>query len=131
VNESPCSFIVGGWGGGVVGISSLDGLDAASNETSRFESLRPGRWYKIRLRVKEQGLMAWIDNTQMVGVETKNRKIGIRQEVELSRPLGISCYSTVSGLRDIKVRALTKAEAEAPITPSEPTKDEEPKPKSK
>ena len=123
IKDDPCSFIVGGWGGGVVGISSLDGLDAANNETSRYESFQKGRWYKIRLRVSEKGLMSWIDEKQVVGVETKGRKISIRHEVELSRPLGISCYSTVAGIKDIKIRELTKAEAEAPIKTPELPKD--------
>ncbi len=131
VKDDPCSFIVGGWGGGVVGISSLDGLDAANNETSRYESFQKGRWYKIRLRVTEKGLMGWIDEKQVVGVETKGRKISIRHEVELSRPLGVSCYSTVSGLKEIKLRTLTKAEAEAAITAPELPKEEESKPAKK
>ncbi len=123
IKETPCSFIVGGWGGGVVGISSLDGLDAANNETSRYESFEKGRWYKIRLRVSEKGLMGWIDDKQVIGVETKGRKISIRAEVELSRPLGVACYSTVSGLKEIKVRDLTPAEIDDPISPAEVTKD--------
>ena len=75
VNEDPCSLIIGGWGGGVVGISSLNGLDAANNETVRFESFNTGEWYKIRLRVSEVGLMAWIDDTQVVSVATKGKKL--------------------------------------------------------
>lgn len=117
VKDDPCSFIVGGWGGGVVGISSLDGLDAANNETARYESFDKGRWYKIRLRVSDNGLMGWIDDKQVVGVETKGRKISIRPEVELSRPLGISCYSTVAGLKEIQIRDLTSEESKAAITP--------------
>ncbi|MBS0205543.1 MAG: DUF1080 domain-containing protein [Planctomycetes bacterium] len=117
VKDDPCSLIIGGWGGGVVGISSLDGQDAANNETACFESFDRGKWYKIRMRVSEQGLMAWIDDKQVVGVETKGRKIGIRPEVELSRPLGVSCYATVAGLKDIQIRDLTPEEAKAPITP--------------
>ncbi|MBM4075144.1 MAG: DUF1080 domain-containing protein [Planctomycetes bacterium] len=119
VGEFPCSFIIGGWGGGVVGISSLDGLDAANNETARYESFESEKWYKIRLRVTKKGLMGWIDDKQVVGVETKGRKISIRHEVELSRPFGISCYSTVSGLKEIKIRKLTPEEAAAPITTPE------------
>lgn len=119
INESPCSLIVGGWGGGVVGISSLDGLDAANNETARYESFESGQWYKIRLRVSEIGLMAWIDDKQVVSVETKGKRISIRGEVEPSLPFGISCYATQAGLKDIKIRSLTTEEAQAPLTPAE------------
>lgn len=119
VNDDPCSLIIGGWGGGVVGISSLNGLDAANNETARYESFETGEWYKIRLRVSEIGLMAWIDDKQVVSVETKGKKISIRGEVEASRPFGISCYATVSGLKDIKIRELAEEEAKDALTPAD------------
>ena len=117
VKDDPCSFIVGGWNGGVVGLSSLDGKDAARNETARFMTFENKRWYKIRVRVSERGITAWIDDKQVVGVETKGRKIGIRSEVEASRPLGISCYNTVAGIKDIQIRPLTPDEAKASINP--------------
>jgi hypothetical protein len=119
VNEDPCSLIIGGWGGGLVGISSLNGLDAANNETARFESFDRKKWYNIRLRVTEIGLMAWIDDKQVVSVATKGKKISIRSEVEASRPFGISCFATTAGLKDIKVRKLTADEAIAPLTPAD------------
>jgi hypothetical protein len=122
VNDDPCSLIVGGWGGGVVGISSLDGLDAANNETGCYESFDRGEWYAIRLRVTDLGLMAWIGDKQVVSVATKGRKISIRGEVEPSRPFGISCYATVAGLKDIKIRKLTDEEARAALTPTDTKK---------
>lgn len=118
VKDDPCSLIVGGWGGSLVGISSLDGLDASNNETARIMSFDKNRWYKIRLRVSEKGLMGWIDDKQVVGVETKGRKIGIRSEVELSRPFGIACFATIAGLKDIRIRDLTPEESKAEITPA-------------
>ena len=123
VNDDPCSLIIGGWGGGVVGISSLDGLDASSNETARYESFEKGQWYKVRMRVSEIGLMAWIDNKQVVSVETKGKKISIRHEVDPSRPFGICCYATKAGLKDIKIRELSKAEAAAPLTKADDNKE--------
>ncbi len=116
INDDPCSLIIGGWGGGVVGISSLDGLDAANNETARYESFERGEWYRIRLRVSDLGLMAWIGDKQVVSVATKGKKISIRGEVDPSRPFGISCYATMSGLKEIKIRDLTPDEAKAPLT---------------
>lgn len=129
VNNDPCSLIVGGWGGGTVGISSLEGLDAANNETGRYESFEQGEWYKIRLRVSKVGLMAWIDDKQVVSVPTKGRKISIRGEVEPSRPFGISCYATVAGLKDIKIRKLTEEESEDALTPADESRESKPKKK--
>jgi hypothetical protein len=34
VKDSHCSLILGGWGGGVCGISSLNGMDASENQTT-------------------------------------------------------------------------------------------------
>lgn len=109
VGDSPCSFIVGGWGGGVVGLSSLDGSDASENETTKYQEFENKRWYKVRLRVTKDKIEAWLDDKQMVDVETKDRRISIRPEVELSRPVGISCFASTAALRDIKVRSLVDA----------------------
>jgi hypothetical protein len=106
VKEDPCSFIVGGWGGGVVGLSSLDGQDAANNDTTRYMSFDNGKWYALRVRVTETNLQCWIDSDIVVDVETKDRRISIRSEVEASRPLGIASWSTTAALRNIRLRKL-------------------------
>ena len=49
VGKDPCSFIVGGWGGGVVGLSSVDSEDAAHNETTKYMKFENGRWYRVRV----------------------------------------------------------------------------------
>jgi acetyl esterase/lipase len=106
VGSSPCSLIVGGWGGSVVGLSSLDGQDAAHNETTRSMTFKQGVWYRIRLRVTSERIQAWIDDKPLVDVATKDRKISIRLEVERSKPLGIASWCTTAALREIKFRRL-------------------------
>ena len=59
----------------------------------------------------EHKIEAWIDQQKQVDVDTTGKKISIRPEVEKSRPLGISCYSTTAGLRNIRWRSLEPAEA--------------------
>ncbi|MCB1093872.1 MAG: hypothetical protein KDL87_20195, partial [Verrucomicrobiae bacterium] len=50
VKESHATFVIGGWGGGVVGVSSVDDLDASENETMNIEGFENNVWYHIRVR---------------------------------------------------------------------------------
>jgi hypothetical protein len=107
VGDSFCSLIVGGWGGSLVGISSLDGMDASENETTKFVDFQQSRWYRIRLRVTEGRIEGWIDQKKMVDVVTTDTKISLRPgEIELSKPMGIACWQTTAALREIKFRKL-------------------------
>ncbi len=106
--DDPCTFIVGGWGGGVIGLSSIDGSDASENETTRYREFTNGKWHKVRVRVTPDKIEAWLDGKQMADVQTEGRRISIRPEVDLSRPLGISCFATTAALRHITVQPLAK-----------------------
>jgi len=106
VGASHCSLILGGWGGTTVGLSSIDGLDASENETTRQMRFEDTRWYGVRVAVSATHIRAWLDDTPIVAVATTGRRIGIRPEVDASRPLGIASYRTRAGLRDIRLRAL-------------------------
>jgi hypothetical protein len=106
VGTNPCSLIVGGWGGAVVGLSSLDGEDAANNETTKVRQFQKGRWYTVKVRVEPSKIQAWIDGEKYVDVITTDRKISIRAEVELSKPLGVASWSTRAALRNIRIRKL-------------------------
>ena len=108
--DSHFSLIVGGWGGGLVGLSSLDNDDAANNETSSFLSVKDGKWYRIRLEVRKQQIRAWIDNECIVNCQVRGRKVSTRPEVDLSKPLGISTYQTTAALRGIELRVLQSEE---------------------
>jgi hypothetical protein len=105
--DSHCTLIVGGWGGGLVGISSLDGMDASENETTKYMNFEQGRWYRIRLRITEGRLEGWIDNEKLINVLTKDRKISLRPgDIEMSKPLGVACWQTSAALREIKYRRI-------------------------
>lgn len=105
VSNSFCTLIVGGWGGSLVGISSLDGQDASENETTKFLNFEQGKWYRIRLRVTASRIEAWIDKEKFVNVDTTDRSISLRPgEIESSKPFGIASYQTTAALREIKVR---------------------------
>ena len=105
VGDSHCSFIVGGWGGGIVGISSIDSMDASENETTKFMNFDKDRWYRIRVRVTPKTIEAWIDDEQMVDQSIVDRRVNVRPgEIELSEPFGIAAWQTASALRNIRIR---------------------------
>jgi 3-keto-disaccharide hydrolase len=106
VGESFCSLILGGWGGSVVGLSSINFLDASENETSQSMEFENGRWYTVRIRVTPEKIQAWLDDRQIIDQALKDNKIGVRIEVEPSKPLGIATWKTTGALRDIKLRRL-------------------------
>jgi hypothetical protein len=108
VGKSPCTLIVGGWGGATVGLSSIDGMDAAENETTKIISFEKDRWYHIRLIVTDKNIKSWIDTVKVVDFTIGNKKLSIRPEVELSRPFGISAWTTTAALRNIRLRRLTQ-----------------------
>jgi hypothetical protein len=112
VGRSAATFVVGGWGGTVVGISSLDRIDAAENETSRTREFAPNRWYRIRVRVTDAHLEAWIDDEPIVDVALKDRVVSLRPgEIQRSLPLGIATYMTRAAVRGMRIRRLSSAEA--------------------
>jgi len=106
VRDEFCTLIVGGWGGTVVGLSSIDGLDASENSWSRMKTFKNGRWYHIRLRVTDQAITAWIDDYKIVDFPIEDHSLSVRSEVELSKPFGITSWKTTAALRKICLRKL-------------------------
>lgn len=112
VEESHCSFVVGGWGGSVVGLSSVDGEYAIDNKTCRFMTFKKGQWYDIRLRVTKTRVTAWIDEKPVVDQETTGHKLALHPAVLKSRPFGLTSYSTSAALRKVELRKLTEEESQ-------------------
>lgn len=103
VGNDPCSLIIGGWGGTVVGLSSINGFDASENETTSNHHFEKERWYKIKLKVSTDSIEAWIDDTNVVSFNIDGKHISIRPEVELSRPFGIASWKTTAAIKNIRV----------------------------
>ncbi|MGH9374397.1 MAG: 3-keto-disaccharide hydrolase [Vicinamibacterales bacterium] len=106
VADSFCSLILGGWGGEIVGLSSVNGMDASENETSQSITFESGRWYSVRIRVTPAKIEAWLDERQIINQDLEGNKIETRFEMEPSYPLGVASWRTKSALRDIRLRRL-------------------------
>jgi hypothetical protein len=107
VNDKHVTFIAGGWGGSVVGISNVNGENASENETTTFRNFKSGQWYRIRVRVSKTKLEAWVDNEQVVDLELEGKSLDMRiGEIESSMPFGIATWRTGAEVKDIRWRKL-------------------------
>jgi len=98
---------LGGWGGDIVGISSIDGWDASDNETRGYFTFENSRWYAFHLQVTEDRIQAWIEGQRVVNAEIRGRAIGLRiGDIKLSTPLGFASYNTTGGIRKIEYRPI-------------------------
>jgi hypothetical protein len=106
VGDGACSLIVGGWGGTVVGLSSIDGLDASQNATTTAGDFESNRWYAIRVRVTPRRIVCFIGDKPVVDQAVEGHTFDVRSEMLPARPLGIATYATAASLRNLRWRSL-------------------------
>ena len=103
--DSHATLILGGWGGSLIGISSIDDFDASENETGDAYIFEDKQWYDIRLLVTDAELKVLIDGETVIDVEVAGRKVAMRVgEIEMSAPLGITTYGTTGEFKDMVLR---------------------------
>lgn len=112
VKRTYCSLIVGGWGGALVGLSSLDQQDASENETQKIMSFKQDQWYPIRLQVLDDRIVVFIGDKKVIDQSIVKRVISIRPEVDLSKPLGFCTWETRAALRNIALRKISTTRAQ-------------------
>jgi len=110
VGKSFITLVNGGWGGSVTGLSSLDGMDASENETTRSVRYQENIWYRFRIRVTGKMIRGWIDGKEIVAVNHQDRRVGTRIETRRNQPLGFATWETRAALRNIEIRPLSAEE---------------------
>jgi hypothetical protein len=101
------TFVLGGWGGGLVGLSNVNGNDAANNEYSTAKDFPRGQWFHVRLRVTDKRIQGWIgEGDPVLDVDTTDKQISTRADIDLAKPLGLSSYQTTAAYKNIKLRKL-------------------------
>ncbi|UUO08232.1 DUF1080 domain-containing protein [Blastopirellula sp. J2-11] len=106
INDEYCTMVIGGWGGGVTGLSNVDDLSAIENGATGYQEFKNDQWYKIRLRVTPESITAWIDGDSIFNVKTAGAKFSIWWEQEPMRPLGIATWNTSAALRNLELKKL-------------------------
>jgi len=106
VEDSFVTFLAGGWGGNVCGISCVNYYDASDNETTMKRNFENNRWFHFRVRVTGGKIQCWIDKKQYVDLDTRGKTLDMRMEVDKSKPLGIASWQTGSAIKNIRLTKL-------------------------
>jgi hypothetical protein len=113
VGRSYITLVNGGWGGFVTGLSSLNGMDASENETTRSYRFENKTWYRFRVRVTDEAIRCSVDDKEIIAVEHREKHVGTRVETRSSEPLGFAAWKSGGALRNIAIRPLTPVEIAA------------------
>ncbi|MCA9184464.1 MAG: hypothetical protein R3E01_05815 [Pirellulaceae bacterium] len=105
-HDTHFTLVIGGWGGSVIGISNVDHESAIENETTTSWDFVNDRWYRIRLRVTEESIEAWIDDERAVKLDPRHRELSIWWEQQPTRPLGIFTWKTSAAYCNASIKSV-------------------------
>lgn len=118
VKESYCTFVNSGWGGAITGLSSIDGSDASENSFSTYFEYKDNTWYQFRIRITNKMIQVWITpqdkegnweaEQSVIELETDDRTLSTRYEMDKYKPLGFCTYATEGQLRNIEYRKVVE-----------------------
>jgi len=111
IETNYCTIIIGGWGGNLCGISSVDYLDASENQWSENTTLENERWYTLRVRVTPGVLQVFLDETLYTArVEGPPSRFSLRSgsDIDKTGPLGLATYRTKARWRHFTLTPITE-----------------------
>jgi hypothetical protein len=110
VAQTHLTLVLGGWGGALCGLSTLDGQDASQNETKSFRKFERNRPYDLKIEVRRERVVALLDGEPLLDVTLSGRTAALRTEMLPSRPLGIATYNTSAVISALEWRTLPQPE---------------------
>jgi hypothetical protein len=99
------TLVVGGWGGSVCGLSSIDDNDASGNETTTYIHFKDNQWYPVQLRVTTDSIRAVIGTVKVVDIATAGKKINLRGGT-FAPGLTLCTYLTTGEIRNLRLKRL-------------------------
>ena len=110
IGDTCVTLINGGWGGAVLGISSVDDMDASQNSTTSYYNFKNDKWYRFRIQVTKRTLRVWVDGEKEIDYVVEGRRLGTRFEVSRCEPFGLTSWISKGAIKVVRFRALTDAE---------------------
>ncbi len=104
VGEPRCALWVGAGKPSIVGVDLVNGENCRKNSTGYFRDFELQKWYRVRLRVTQDRIEAWVDDDKLVDLATRGATLSLPSYFGPLAPFGIGCYETTAALRNIRWR---------------------------
>ena len=122
IEESFCTVIIGGWGGGLCGISSFNYMSAAENQWTRGVVFEDNKWHTLRVRVMPNVMQVFLDEKKTYHARVEYEKasqFSLRSgsDIDKTKPLGLATFETHAHWRNFTLTKITEV-----------TDDDKPKP---
>lgn len=108
VGGNHISMVLGGWGNKIVGLSCVDFMVAAANETALKMSFDNDRWYRVRVKVSRETIQAWVDEKKVIDLKRKGKKISPYPGLEDLAPFGLFTWGSGAAMKDVRYRPLRR-----------------------
>jgi len=109
VGDAHVSFVLGGWGDCVIGLSNVDGFNASENETTMTMSFENDRWYRVKMRVTKERIEGWIDGARVIDQEREGHTFTTYPQLRPLHPLGIFSWMSSAEIRSAVLRKVSVA----------------------
>lgn len=114
VRDAHLTLVLGGWGGGVTGLSCIDGRDASENDTRTTLHFPNGKRQRVVIDVSDERVTASVNGEVAVDRDLlPDEELSLRTEVLASRPLGLAAFATSTTVHAVRVQELPPASIQA------------------
>ena len=110
VAASFVTLVNGGWGGGVTGLSLINGASAVENETNHYLKYQNDVWYRFEVEVTGRAIRCLVDGQEVVLFPHEGAQLTTRLETRVNQPLGFASYRSAGLIRRVEVQPLTADE---------------------
>lgn len=113
--ETCVTFVNGGWGGYVTGITAINGMNASENGSTGSYTFEKGRWYRFSVQVSTVALRGFCNGKELFHIGIKDTQLGMHpSEIRKCMPLGFAAYQTSGAVRHIRIRRLAPGDVMPP-----------------
>jgi formylglycine-generating enzyme required for sulfatase activity/serine/threonine protein kinase len=109
VKATECKLAVGGHDNADVCFELVDGSHTKIMHKMSFED---DRWYRIRLRVTDAAMEAWVDDEEVLDFNPAGHVVALNPVAAAMKPFGLRTWKTGVAIRNLRLRQLKAVAAE-------------------